>query len=181
MERMERENRPKKNLLTMIVSLGVAFLISNYVVGVSEVVGHSMNPEYKENDQLILNKSMATLNKHNYEKGDAIVFKHDTDKGELLFIKRIIAKENDTVNIVDGNVYVNNKLIKEEYLEDNTYTEKLEYGSNFTVPKGFIYVLGDNRNPGGSNDSRSFGPVDISKIKGKIVFRIYPFDKFGKV
>lgn len=181
MIRMEKDNKPTRNLITVIISIGVAFLISNYVVGVSEVVGYSMSPEFNENDQLILNKTISTIKKHNYKKGDTIVFEHEIENESKLFIKRVIAKENDTVNIVDGSVYVNDKIIKEKYLEDNSYTEELEYGSNFIIPKGYIYVLGDNRKPGGSNDSRSFGAIDVNKIKGKVIFRIYPFDKFGKI
>jgi len=49
------------------------------------------------------------------------------------------------------------------------------------IPENCIYVLGDNRLPGASKDSRTFGPVDESKIAGKVIFRIFPLTKMGKV
>ena len=52
---------------------------------------------------------------------------------------------------------------------------------NYIIPEGEIFVIGDNRGPGASNDSRSFGSISLESIKGKAVFRIFPFDKVGSL
>jgi signal peptidase I len=53
--------------------------------------------------------------------------------------------------------------------------------SKVTVPKGYIYVLGDNRLPGASKDSRTFGPVKLDRVRGVVLFRLFPLNKFGSV
>lgn len=97
------------------------------------------------------------------------------------YIKRIIGTEGDHVEIKDDKVYLNDKLLQEDYLNQNVPTNMGTYGvySDIVVPKGYVFVLGDNREH--SVDSRCFGCVPISKIEGKVWIRFWPFSKFGKV
>ena len=97
---------------------------------------------------------------------------------KVSYIKRIIAVEGDYVRIMGNKVYVNGKLLEENYLPEGTETKGV-YCNNIVVPKGHVYVLGDNR--GESLDSRAFGCIPIEKIEGKVVFCYWPLSKFGGI
>ena len=92
----------------------------------------------------------------------------------------MIATEGESVQINEGKVFINGKEINESFLKKGTYTNvpKQEF-ETFVVPKGTVFVMGDNRN--GSSDSRIFGCIPISKIRGKVIFRIFPINKIGKI
>jgi len=106
----------------------------------------------------------------NIERGDIIVFRPPTDRTKD-FIKRVIALGGDTVELKANVVYVNDKPVNEPYVvfkpvplaDDGNFAK-------FNVPEGSVFVMGDNRN--NSSDSRVWGPVRISEIKGK-AWRIY--------
>lgn len=93
------------------------------------------------------------------------------------YIKRVIALEGDKVEIKDGKVYINNELLPEKYLAEGVKTEATGVFNNFIVPKGCIFLMGDNRS--GSMDCRNFGCIPVEKIESKVVFRFWPFDKMG--
>lgn len=93
------------------------------------------------------------------------------------YIKRVIAVEGDKVEIKDGQVYINNELLHEKYLAEGVKTEATGVFNNFIVPKGYIFLMGDNR--GGSMDCRNFGCIPVEKIESKVVFRFWPFNKMG--
>lgn len=93
------------------------------------------------------------------------------------YIKRVIALEGDKVEIKDGKVYINNELLSEKYLAEGVKTEATGVFNNFIVPKGCIFLMGDNRS--GSMDCRNFGCIPVEKIESKVVFRFWPFNKMG--
>lgn len=93
------------------------------------------------------------------------------------YIKRVIAIEGDKVEIKDGKVYINNELLPEKYLAEGVKTEVTGVFNNFIVPKGYIFLMGDNRS--GSMDCRNFGCIPVEKIESKVVFRFWPFNKMG--
>ena len=93
------------------------------------------------------------------------------------YIKRVIAIEGDKVEIKDGKVYINNELLSEKYLAEGVKTEATGVFNNFIVPKGYIFLMGDNRS--GSMDCRNFGCIPVEKIESKVVFRFWPFNKMG--
>lgn len=93
------------------------------------------------------------------------------------YIKRVIALEGDKVEIKDGKVYINNELLPEKYLAEGVKTEVTGVFNNFIVPKGYIFLMGDNRS--GSMDCRNFGCIPVEKIESKVVFRFWPFNKMG--
>lgn len=93
------------------------------------------------------------------------------------YIKRVIAIEGDKVEIKDGNVYINNELLPEKYLAEGVKTEATGVFNNFIVPKGCVFLMGDNRS--GSMDCRNFGCIPVERIESKVVFRFWPFNKIG--
>ena len=102
---------------------------------------------------------------------------------QLLFIKenknhQLILPFTVDYNEQSYNVYVNGEEYIEPYITEGVET----YATNFhdlTVPEGTIFVMGDNRT--GSKDSREFGCIPMDKIEGKVKFRMWPLDVFGKI
>lgn len=157
-------------IVSIVVALALAFLIRTFIVELYIVEGPSMRPTLETQERLVVNKFIYRFRPP--EKGEILVFRYPRDKSRD-FIKRVIATEGDTIEIKEGRVYVNDKLITEDYILEKTRSEY----ARATVPKGTIFVMGDNRN--NSEDSRfvdvGFVPYDL--IKGKAVVVFWPLDK----
>lgn len=165
-----------KEILDWVAHIAIAvligFLIVTFVAQRTLVHDVSMQPTLYEGDNLIVEKISPKLG--NLKRGDVIVF-YDVNEDRQL-IKRLIAKEGDSVKIIDGKVFVNGEELKEDYTKGDFTPE----GSNtefneMVVPKGYIYALGDNRR--NSRDSRTIGPIEVKRITGKALLRFYPFNK----
>lgn len=100
------------------------------------------------------------------------------EKGKISYIKRIIGVENDIIKIENGKVYLNGTLLDEPYLDEGTITTSRLF-TEIKVPKGYVFVMGDNR--GESTDSREFGCVPVDKIESRVAFRFWPLNKIGGV
>lgn len=97
--------------------------------------------------------------------------------GETSYIKRVIGKPGDHVEIKNNSVYVNGTKLNEDYLDPGTETTSADgCFTDIVVPDGYVYVLGDNRSVSG--DSRRFGCIPIDKIEGKAVLRFWPLNKW---
>ena len=85
------------------------------------------------------------------------------------------------MQIKDGKVYINGEQLQEEYLSDDVITDDVQGGQflDVIVPENTVFVMGDNRSH--SMDSRRLGCIPYSKIEGKIVFRFWPLNVFGKI
>ena len=97
------------------------------------------------------------------------------------FIKRVIALPGEHVEIKDGKIYINGEVLNEDaYLKSDVVTEaKNENLTDFIVPEGYIFAVGDNRSQ--SSDCRFFGCIPIEKIESKVWIRFWPFDQFGEI
>lgn len=164
-----------KSIATAVV---IAILIKTFIFNTTYVLGNSMYPTLHEKDRLFANK--ISLYFAGPSRGDVIVIEAP-DTPDKDYIKRVIGLEGDTVEIKEGEVYVNGIVLKEEYLDGDTYTHIYE-DSIWEVPEGHLFVLGDNREQGASKDSRYFGTVSLKTIKGITEFRYFPIDnRFGKI
>lgn len=94
------------------------------------------------------------------------------------YIKRVIALPGDYVEIKDGKVYINNKELQEDYLDEGTTTYTSAF-NNFTVPNNTVFAMGDHRSV--SRDCRAFGCIPLEKIESIVSFRFWPFSQFGNV
>lgn len=151
------------------------FFFSNYVVE-----GESMLPTLEEGNKLVVNK--IGFEASDLQRFDVIVF-HANEKED--YVKRIIGLPGDKISYQDDKLYINGKKIEEPFLEK--YREKVLAGAltgDFTleevagqqiIPKGKVFVLGDNRR--GSWDSRHFGLISIDQVVGKVNLRYWPLDE----
>lgn len=155
-----------KELIPYIIIVVVVVLIRSFIATPVRVDGDSMNKTFKNGDILILYK----LSK--IKRFDVIVLHEEKDNEKI--IKRVIGMPGDTVAIKDGEIYINYEKIDDEY----AYGMTSDY-DRITLKSDEYFILGDNRLI--SKDSRYFGPIKEKEIKGKVVFRIFPFSKFGKI
>lgn len=166
----------KEWMKDILIALIVAVIILQFIKP-TFVKETSMTPTLQEYNFLFLSKQAYHFG--DPKQGDIIVFhtKLKTQSGdEKLLIKRVIGLPGDTINIADGVVSVNGKVLDEPYIKDG-YTSG--YIENLKVPEGSLFMMGDNRQ--NSTDSRdpSVGCVKISDVYGKAVFRLYPFNEIG--
>lgn len=156
----------------LVCSVLAVVMLFTFVIRMIGVDGHSMVPTLQDGDRLLVLNSMLY---HDYQYGDIVILKKNEVFGEKPIVKRIIATEGQSVDIdfSTGSVYVDDVLLKEDYINELTFTEE---GTDFplTVPEGSIFVMGDNRNH--SNDSRDsrLGTVDTRYVIGKAVFLAFP-------
>nr|WP_300002777.1 signal peptidase I [Tissierella sp.] len=180
-EKAEKLEEDKKGFIKQIgLVILVAILIRAFIFNITIVSGDSMSPTLENKDRLLVKKYEAVLKTEDYKRGDVVLFKSPLKDDKRTFIKRVIGLAGDKINILEGRLFVNDNYMEEDYIESGIVTESLLYGEEYIVPENSIFVLGDNRLPGASNDSRRFASIPIKSIKGKAVFRIFPFDKFGK-
>lgn len=162
---------------TIVISIIIALVITTFIRP-TLVKGHSMYPTLEPNNYLIINKIPYML--HEPERGDIIVFESHLktiDGKEKDLIKRVIAVEGDEVVIKNGRVYVNGVELKEDYI-NGTYTPG---EVRMIVPEGKVFVMGDNRENSLDSRDEKVGLVDTDKIRGKVLVRLFPFSKIGKV
>lgn len=155
----------------ILLFLLLFMIIEKFIFGFTLVKGMSMKPTLDNNDKLFINKIAYRLRKPHI--GDIVIFHPPiAERKDELFIKRIIAIEGDVFSIEQGKLYINGMRMEEPYLKSENYEERLYNMTSGKVPKGMVFVMGDNRND--SNDSRSFGFVPLRDIKGKADLRIWP-------
>ena len=94
------------------------------------------------------------------------------------FIKRVIALPGEHVEIKDGKVYINGEEFEEDYLADDVVTES-DVLTDFIVPEGYLFCMGDNRTQ--STDCREFGCIPYDKVEGIVVCRFWPLNQIGTV
>ncbi|MDT8718660.1 signal peptidase I [Clostridium sp. 19966] len=166
----------KSNLFFILICVICAFIIRTYLLERADVDGISMYPTLNDKDVVFVEKISDALK--SFSKGQIIIFTPPNDKYSV-YIKRIIALSGDTVEIKNGRVLVDGKQIKEDYLSQDMETNYGNFITEdyvYTVPKNYVFVMGDNRDR--SNDSRNFGPVPIENIRGHAFLRVKPLDKF---
>ncbi|HEX3184915.1 MAG TPA: signal peptidase I [Pyrinomonadaceae bacterium] len=129
-----------------------------------KVEGIAMLPALREGDRIIIDRNFDKL-----ERGDIVVFYFPMDQRKS-YLKRIIALPNDTVEIREGQVFINRALINEPYIDPQLNITHRSSPEIKLTPDQY-YVMGDNRD--NSSDSRIWGPLDRKFIYGKYVKKYY--------
>jgi signal peptidase I len=103
-----------------------------------------------------------------------VVFNPPTESS-IPYVKRVVAVGGETVDLRDGRLYVDDRLLVIPQANGNTLPQVPRVSYPFTVPDGEVFVLGDNRLQ--SSDSRTFGSVPVTNIIGKVILRFWPLDR----
>src|SRR3954470_18253530 len=154
-------------LKTLVSAAVYATLIVTFGFQVARVDGLSMAPTLEDHDRLIVNKLVYELGEP--RPGDIVMLYYPLNP-EKMFVKRVIAREGDSVRIVDGHVYVNDVPLHDDYVPAE-FRSHDDWGPQI-VQQGYYFVMGDHRN--NSSDSRHWGPVPKKYIVGKVKVRWWP-------
>ena len=180
-EDIETEEKPNvmRELLGMLVYVGIVlaitFLIITFVGQRTHVSGESMENTLDNSDQLIVDK--LTYRFHDPERFDIIVFPFRY-KDNTYYIKRIIGLPGETVQIVDGDIYINGEVLEESYGREVIQDPGLA-AEPITLGDDEYFVLGDNRNYSSDSRDPSVALIHRNEIIGRAWLRIWPFRSFG--
>lgn len=157
----------------VLIIIGV-ILIRTFIITPVVVSGSSMEPTLEDGELLLIRK--IGYNGTSIKRFDIVVLKEGNDE----IIKRVIGLPGEHISYKNNKLYVNDKLVEENY----TYRKDEDFNleeicSCSSIPEGKYLVLGDNRPI--SSDSRSFGFVDEEDIVGKGIVRIWPITKIGNI
>lgn len=182
---MVKRNFIRNILLLLIVIIG-AILLRIFVFSTFKVSPETANTYLKSGDLVTIKKNIQPKYK------DFVVYR----VGKKDYVSRVIAVEGDSVTYMDDIFYLNNMVESQAYLEKMKahYLNHAPFGTLYTddftvatitadkyqkVPKGKYLLLNDNRK--NTNDSRRFGLINASQIKGLVTFRVLPLSDFGFV
>ncbi|WLR44330.1 signal peptidase I [Bacillus carboniphilus] len=158
---------------SIIIAFIIALICRQFFFTPVKVVGESMQPTLQNNNMLIVSKVSE------FDRLDVVAFK--TDKYEESLIKRIIGLPGDLVEVKDDVLYINGEKVDESYLDEYknhlSSHEVLTEDLKITVPKGSLFVMGDNREV--SLDSRIFGFISEDDVIGEVKFRYFPIGEIG--
>lgn len=161
----------RSTIYSLITVAAIAVLIATLWLPVLQVYGNSMTPTL-QNGEIIFTVKMSE-----FEPGDIISFYYNNK----ILIKRVIARSGEWVNMdADGNVYVNETLLDEPYLDEKAFGD-CNIELPYQVPEGRVFVMGDQRSTSVDSRNSAVGCVAQEQIVGKILFRVWPLEKFGWV
>ncbi len=177
----KKKNAWRENIEAILIAVVIALFIRTFLVQAFKIPSGSMLETLQIGDQILVNKFIYGIRIpftdgrilipfKDPQRGDIVVFKYPEDPSKD-FIKRVVAVAGDTVSIVDKQLYVNGEPVTDEPYA--MYSQMPTYVDNMTpvqVPENKLFVMGDNRD--NSHDSRFWGFVDLSAVKGK-AFMIY--------
>ena len=169
-----------------IIALCIVFVIFSFAVRLCRVSGPSMDKTLSNGQLLLVTDLFYTP-----EQGDIVVFHQTGNVYNELIVKRVIATGGQFVKITEHCVYVSEDSTFEEsekidepyaYMDIGymlNYYNALE--KTFEVPKGCLFVLGDNRNHSADSRAPEISFVDTRRVVGKVILRLTPLDQFGAV
>jgi signal peptidase I len=173
----------------VVFPIAVVLILHNFVFQAYHVIGTSMVPNLHDADYLIVSKlgytqalvERAIGQDHKYipKRGEIVVFRFPRDTSRV-FVKRVIGLPGERVVVKNGTVTVYNAANKNGFNPDTGYEGKdttTLVDTDEVVQEGNIFVMGDNRSPNGSYDSREWGDLPSSYIIGNAVLRLLPLDQ----
>lgn len=163
----------------LLIALVVALVVRVAIAEPRYIPSNSMDPTLHIGDRLLVDKlSYRWQPPH---RGDIVVFNPPAQLVKLgytrdqAFIKRIIGEPGDQIQVQGGQMILNGQPLPEAYIAEAPQYEM----PAVTIPSGYVFVLGDNRND--SNDSHVWGPLPQQNLIGKARLRFWPFDRLGRI
>lgn len=161
----------RSTVYILVMVAAVAVLVATLWLPVLQIYGSSMTPTLGEGEIVV------SLKSHEYDYGDVVAFYYNNK----ILIKRVIAGPGEWVDIkADGTVYVNGMLKEEPYISDKSFGD-CNVALPYQVPESRIFVMGDHRSVSMDSRNSAVGCIAEEQIVGKIVFRVWPLDKFGMI
>jgi signal peptidase I len=190
---MEKKKIIKEYLEPIAIAILIALFIRTFVVQAFKIPSSSMEPTLQVGDHLLVSKFIYGI-KFPFigtkyfqfkkpKRGDIIVFIYPKDRSKD-FIKRVIGTEGEKVEIIRNKIYIDGGPIDDpwghydERSQSAKYLHPMEMHGPFFVPKGFLFVLGDNRD--NSQDSRYWGYVNVNEVKGKALIIYFSWDRYAQ-
>ncbi|CAA9544224.1 MAG: Signal peptidase I [uncultured Thermomicrobiales bacterium] len=197
-----RRRGPVREVIDTLLLAAVLYAAVRALVVPYGVEGASMDPNLHNGERLFVNRNAYVSYDANWfrnllpgddregadivypfdgpERGDIVVFDPPVPDPDKPYIKRVIGLPGETVTFRDGRVYIDGRVLDEDYIEgaitDCPRSEECVLGP---IPEDHVVVLGDNR--AHSRDSRDFGYVAVDQIIGKAVFANWPVEDFGRL
>ena len=180
-ERPEKENSLKAEILSwlqiLVTAACIAFVLNTFIIANSRVPSGSMENTIMTNDRVI--GSRLSYRFSSPDRGDIAIFRFPDDES-IYYVKRVIGLPGDTIDIIDGAVYLNGSdtPLEEPYLCQEMVPEE---PMHFEVPEDSYFMMGDNRNH--SYDARYWMNTYVKrdKLVAKVLFRYWPLNQIGKV
>jgi len=180
----------RENIEALVIAVILALFIRSFIVQAFKIPSGSMQNTLLVGDYILVNKfiyglkipftDVTVIPIKEPKRGDIVVFKFPEDPSKD-FIKRVVAVGGDSVAIQNKKLYVNGELQENQFAihsDPHIYPPGFQFRDNFgpiKVPEGKLFVMGDNRDE--SNDSRFWGFVDVSALKGKAFLIYWSWDK----
>lgn len=177
---MTQKSKTREYVESLVIAALIAFVVRSFFIQAFKIPSSSMEPTLLIGDHLLVNRlsyslkvpftDIVILHLGNPNRGDVVVFRYPVDRSKD-FIKRVIAKEGDVVEIKDKVIYINGQRINDPhafFAEDNLIPGLFSQRDNFgpvTVPKDSYFCMGDNRDR--SLDSRFWGFVKNEDLVGR--------------
>ena len=163
----------KETISILIIAFLLSMVLKAYVIEARLIPSGSMLPTIQEQDRVLVNKFIYRFQMP--KRFEIIVFEPPPETGHHEdFIKRVIGLPGETVEVKDGEVYINGEVLVEDYIQE-------EPNYNFgpvVVPANSLFVMGDNRNR--SFDSHLWSSwLSLDKVKGKAFYTYWPLDRMG--
>ena len=165
-------------IIEIFLVILAAYLIIEYAVEKSTMMGVSMNTTLNDGDKIIINKLAYFRNEP--KRYDVIVFSQSKSGHGYYNIKRVIGLPGETLEIVNGEVYVNGVKLQEVIPVEKMRVAGLA-DEAIVLGDNEFFVLGDNRSVSVDSRTAVVGLIDRRQILGKALYRVYPFDKIGSV
>ena len=161
----------RSTIYTLITVAAIAVLVATLLMPVLQIYGSSMTPTLTDGDIVL------TLKTSEFEPGDVVAFYYNNK----ILVKRVIAESGDWVDVTEnGDVYVNDKLLDEPYLVEKALGDcNIEFP--YQVPESRVFVMGDHRSVSVDSRNTAVGCVAEEQVVGKLVFRVWPLEYFGKI
>jgi signal peptidase I len=159
-----------QSLIEALIIVAVLYLVCWPL----RITGDSMDNTFLPNDRVFISRALVFFNMVN--RNHIVVCRIPIDGVDITIIKRIIAIPGDTIKIVGGNVYVNNRLLTENYvlINDDEASSMFDL-EEIILEDNEFFVMGDNRLT--SYDSRHIGPVTKDKLIGRVILKWYPLNR----